>query len=266
VKFVVLTAVPVGVTTVIGPLEAPSGTVVEIWVPCWFTVNGVADVPPNVTWVAPVRPVPTIVTAVPSVPLVGEKEVITGPPVTVKLVALVAVPLGFVTVIGPVVADVGTVVVICVELFTVNVADVPLNATAVEPVKFVPVMTTLVPTEPLVGVKEVIVGEPAAVTVKLLALEAVPPGVVTMIFPVMAPVGTTAVIWVAELTVKFVAEVFLNVTSVAPVRFVPVMTTDVPTGPLIGTNEVIVGAPEVAVVTSKLAELVAVPPGVVTRT
>ena len=71
-------------------------------------------------------------------------------------------------------------------------ALVPLKATAVAPVRLVPVITTLVPTGPLVGLKLVIVGEP--MTVKLLALEAVPPGVVTEIVPVVAPAGTVAVI------------------------------------------------------------------------
>ena len=180
-----------------------------------------------------------------------------------KSVALVPVPFGFVAVIGPVVASGGTVAVIWVELFTVNEADVPLNATDVVPVRFVPVMVTPVPTDPLVGLNETIVGDPAAVTVKFVALDAVPPGVVTLILPVIAPLGTTAVICVAELTAKLVAEVFLNFTSVAPERFVPVMTTEVPTGPLIGTNDVIVGAGGVPV-TSKLATLVAVPAEVVT--
>ena len=66
------------------------------------------------------------------------------------------------------------------------------NLTEVVPVKFVPVITTLVPTGPLVGEKPAIVG--AAITVKLLAVLAVPPGVVTAIGPVVAPEGTGAVI------------------------------------------------------------------------
>ncbi len=56
--------------------------------------------------------------------------------------------------------------------------------------------------------------------------------------------------------------VFLNFTSVAPVKLVPVMITEVPTGPLIGTKDVIVGAG--TVVTVKFPALVAVPSGVVT--
>ena len=66
-----------------------------------------------------------------------------------------------------------------------------MNLTAVAPVKFVPVIVTLVPAGPLVGVKLVIVGG-LAVTVKLLALVAVPPGVVTLSGPVVAPAGTVA--------------------------------------------------------------------------
>ena len=59
--------------------------------------------------------VPVIVTAVPAAPLVGLKPVIVGVgPETVKLLVLVAVPLGVVTVIAPVLALAGTVVLIWV--------------------------------------------------------------------------------------------------------------------------------------------------------
>ena len=70
-------------------------------------------------------------------------------------------------------------------------AAVPLNLTADAPVKFVPLIVTLVPTGPLVGVKLVIVGA-LALTVKLVALVAVPAGVVTLTGPVVAPAGTVA--------------------------------------------------------------------------
>ena len=43
-----------------------------------------------------------------------------------------------------------------------NVAVTPLNLTEVTPVRFVPVIVTLVPTWPLVGVNDVIVGAGAA--------------------------------------------------------------------------------------------------------
>jgi hypothetical protein len=112
--------------------------------------------------------------------------------VTVKLVALVAVPPAVVTLMVPVVAPLGTVAVICVDEFTVKVALVPLNFVAVAPERFAPVITTLWPTAPLVGEKLVIDG--AGTTVKLLALVALPPAVVTLIVPVVAPLGTVAVI------------------------------------------------------------------------
>ena len=66
----------------------------------------------------------------------------------------------------------------------------PLNRTAVAPLKFVPLIVTLVPTSPLVGVKLVIVGGDS--TVNALELVAVPPGVVTLIDPVVAFAGTVA--------------------------------------------------------------------------
>jgi hypothetical protein len=73
---------------------------------------------------------------------------------------------------------------------TVKFALVPLNVTAVAPVNLVPLIVTLVPTGPLVGVKLVIAG--GLTTVKLLALVAVSPDVVTLIGPVVAPAGTVA--------------------------------------------------------------------------
>jgi hypothetical protein len=57
-------------------------------------------------------------------------------------------------------------------------------------VKLAPLIVTLVPTGPLVGVKPVIAG--GLTTVKLLALVAVPPDVVTLIGPLVAPAGTVA--------------------------------------------------------------------------
>jgi hypothetical protein len=81
------------------------------------------------------------------------------------------------------------------------------------------------------------------VTVKLVELEAVPPGVVTWISPVVALLGTVAVISVEEFTVKVVAETPLNLTDVAPVKLLPVIDTIVPTGPEVGVKLVIVGTP-----------------------
>ena len=106
------------------------------------------------TAVAPVKLVPVIVTAVPRIPLVGEKEVIAGS--SVKAATLVTLPVELLTEIGPTVAPLGTAAVIWVSETAVNAADVPLKAIPVAVVKSLPVMVTVVPTGPLVGVKDVI--------------------------------------------------------------------------------------------------------------
>src|SRR5439155_23354990 len=118
-------------------------------------------------------------------PLFGVKLVLVGGLMTVKLLPLLAVPPSFPTRRSSDLAPDGTVAVIAVAEFTVKLALVPLNRTAVAPVKLVPLIVTLVPTGPLVGVKLVMVG--GVITVKLLALLAVPPAVVTLIGPVVAP-------------------------------------------------------------------------------
>src|SRR2546422_8391148 len=83
-------------------------------------------------------------------------------------------------------------------------------------------------------------------TVKLLALVAVPPEVVTLMGPLVAPLGTVAEIEVAEFTVKL-ALAPLNVTAVAPVKAVPLIVTVFPTCPLVGEKLVNVGALAVTV-------------------
>ncbi len=115
--------------------------------------------PANESAVAPVRFVPVTTTVVPTAPLVGRKLAMAGIEVLmVKSLAERPVPLAVVTEILPVVAALGTVSVICVALFTVNVAGVPFTAAAVAPVKLVPVTVTLLPIAPLAGEKLVIVG------------------------------------------------------------------------------------------------------------
>ena len=77
------------------------------------------------------------------------------------------------------------------------------------PVKFVPVMVTVVPTTPLGGERELSVGAAVAFTVKLAELAEVPAGAAILILPLVAPAGTLVEIWVLETTVK-VAGVPLN--------------------------------------------------------
>jgi hypothetical protein len=73
---------------------------------------------------------------------------------------------------------------------TVKLALTALKVTEVAPVKFVPLMVTLVPTGPLAGAKLVIVG--GSTTVNALELGAVPPSVATLSGPDLAPAGTVA--------------------------------------------------------------------------
>jgi hypothetical protein len=73
----------------------------------------------------------------------------------------------------------------------------------------------------------------------------VPAGVLTATGPSVAPLGTVAVIVVSETTVNWVVIVPLNCvkrTAVAPVKPVPVMVTEAPTGPDEGEIVEIVGA------------------------
>jgi hypothetical protein len=64
--------------------------------------------------------------------------------------------------------------------------------------------------------------------------------VVTASGPVVAPLGTLAMMLVADWTVK-PAGVPSKATLVAPVKSVPMIVTLVPTGPLVGSNDLIVG-------------------------
>jgi hypothetical protein len=196
------------------------------------------------TWVVPDKPMPLIVIVVPAVPLVGEKELIAGVAVTVKLVELVPVPCEVVTLIGPVLVPVGTLAVICVSESTVKLALNPLNATLQAPVKRLPVIVTVARCGPLVGLKELMVGAPVVTTEKELPpLQPTPKAVVAQMTPVVAPWGTLVVICVSETTVKF-AGTSLNAvpwkaTRVVPVKPSPVRVTEVPTGPLVGEMEAI---------------------------
>ena len=192
-----LVATPPGATTLIGPLMAASGTVADSRVA--DTTENVAGMPPNVTVVAADRLAPLMVTIAPATPALGVKPEMLGG--TVNGVELVAVPTGVVTVMGPVVALVGTVTEMEVPEVTTNVAAVPLNLTALAPVKLTPEIVTVVPGSPRTGVKPVIAG--AWVTVNALPLADVPAAVVTAIGPLVAPAGTVATTWLGEFSAKF---------------------------------------------------------------
>src|SRR5580765_906009 len=225
-----LLASPPTVTTTL-PVVAPAGTGATMLVADQLV--GVAVVPLKRTVLVPcVAPkfVPVIVTDVPTGPVVGDKLVMLGATVTVKLTPLLADPT--VTTTLPVVAPVGTGATMLVADQLVGVAVVPLNFTVLVPgvaPKFVPVIVTDVPTAPVVGERLVMLG---TVTVKLTPLLADPPTVTTTL-PVVAPAGTGTMMLVADQLVG-VAAVPLNFTVLVPFvapKFVPVIVTDVPTGP-----------------------------------
>ena len=158
----------------------------------------------------------------------------------------VVMPVGRVPVVARMADGDGAVAVILVSLPTTRLVTAsPPNVTAVAPVRFVPVMVTLVPAAggPLSGLRLVTVGTPAYLYSVFAAV--VPPGVVTRTLAVPAlPAGVVAVIVVALVTVKLVAAVPPIVTPVAVVRLTPVMVTLVPPaiGPLLGLRLVTVGA------------------------
>ena len=194
-------------------------------------------------------------------------------PVTKNIPVLTPVPPGVVTAITPEVPPAGTAnerELPAAFGTGVGVIGISPSVTPVAPVKLVPEIVTFVPTAPLPGENDVIVGGGpiGGMTVKLLVLVAIPAGFATAIGPVSAPPGTVALICVAE-SIIYVDGTPLNLTETVPIKFDPVIVTDVPTGPLVGVNDEIDGAKPAAVVTVKFgvesAAVVAVPIGAVTE-
>ncbi len=103
-----LVAEPPAVVTVIFPVLAPVGTV-AVTLLSEMMGKVVAFTPPKVTIVVCVRPVPLMVTMVPTLPLDGEKLLIVG--VTLNFWRLFRLPLGRTTVTVPVLAPLGTLAV-----------------------------------------------------------------------------------------------------------------------------------------------------------
>lgn len=150
----------------------------------------------------------------------------------------VAVPPGPVTDTLPEDPLATNAVIVILETTVNEAAAVVPKLTAVVPVKFVPVIVIVCPVTALVGVKEEILL--SGIKVKP-PREAVPIGVVTVTIP-EDPLDTTAVIVVADITVNEVAAVPPKVTEVAPVKFVPVIVTDVPLNEVVGEKDKMVGA------------------------
>lgn len=142
-------AVPPDVVTLTEPV-APVPTTAVICVAV-TTLKLAAAVPPKLTAVAPVRPVPVIVTVAPAAAVVGVKELIVVAVVEYVNPVSVAVPPGVVTLTEPV-APLPTIAVICVaELTRKLCAAVPPKLTAVAPDRLLPVIIIVSPDFPVVG-------------------------------------------------------------------------------------------------------------------
>jgi hypothetical protein len=256
-----LLGAPLTVTTTF-PVVAPAGTRTMMLVALQL-LAAAACVPLNVTVLVPcVAPkfVPVMVIEAPTGPEVGLREVVLGPGfVTVNKTPLLAsVPV--VTTTFPVVAPFGTGTAMLVALQLVGVPVIPLKVTVLKfctAPKFVPVMVTEVPTGPDVGFRLVMLG----VTVKFTALLEKPPTVTTApAAPAMAALGTGTIMLV-PLQLVGVAAAPPNMTVPVPCVVpnpLPVMVTDVPTGPDVGFRLEMLG------MTDKSAPLLATPPTVTT--
>lgn len=250
-----LLARPPTLTTTL-PVVAPLGTGTTILVA--LQLVGVAAVPLNVTVLLPcveAKLDPVIVTEVPTGPEVGFKLVMVG--VTVNNTRLLPIPLT-ITMTLPVVAPAGTGATIVVSLQLVGAAVFGPKVTVLVPCvapKLVPVIVTEAPMGPDVGEMLLILGATPKAT-PLLAK----PLTVTMTLPVVAPLGTGAVMLVV-LQLVGVAAAPLKVTMLVPCeapKFAPLMVTEAPKGAKVGLRLVILGG----TITVKRAPLLAKPPTV----
>jgi hypothetical protein len=155
--------VPPGVVTVTSTVPVPAGAVAVIEL-SELNTNDVAAVDPNLTDVAPVKPLPRMLTTVPPVlgPEVGEIPETVVAYVKLSAAVVAEVPARVVTVMSTLPAEAaGDTAVIDDALTTVyEVAAVIPNFTPLAPVNPVPVIVTVVPPAgpPLVGAIPVTVG------------------------------------------------------------------------------------------------------------
>jgi hypothetical protein len=225
-------------TIVTGPVVAPPGTGTTM--PESLQLVGVATVPLNFTTLVPCgmpNPEPAIVTAVLTVPEVGESEEMFGGGITEKLREFEAPPC--VTITDPVVAVAGTGTTICVLLQLVGLPATPLKVTvpATDP-KFVPLIVTEAPARAAFGEMLLILGAGIVNDVLLLAI---PVLVVTTRLPLVASVGTFALMLVL-LHERTDAEVPLNVTvPVVVPKLLPLIAIAVPAVPERGATELTTG-------------------------
>ena len=160
VKGAPLLGMPATVTTTF-PVVAPLGTGTTILVA--LQLVGTAAVPLNVTLLVPCdapKLAPLMVTEAPTGAEVGFRLAMLGAGTTVKRTPLLAKP-ATVTTTFPVVAPPGTMTVMPVVDQFVGDAAVPLKVTVLAPCdkpKFAPVIETVVPAGPDVGLRELMFG------------------------------------------------------------------------------------------------------------
>lgn len=206
-----------------------------------------ASVPLNFTGLFPMtelKLLPSIVTIVPATPCSGEKWLMTGELGTTKLVSEATVTSFTVAYIFPVATPCGTVTTNWVTEADATVATTFPNFTILSNgvgTKFEPVIVTLVPATPEIGVKEVITVEGS--TTKSEFDRAVAPFTVTEIFPVTAPVGTVVTNWVV--VAEVMADVILLNLTMLPAALLsklePVIVIVLPAGPVAGAKAAIAG-------------------------
>jgi hypothetical protein len=201
-----------------------------------ITLKDAAAVPPKLTDVAPVKLVPVMVTTVSFPPEVGVKEVMVGGRINVNP-DREPVPYWVATLMLPDVPFATVAIILVADTTLKDVASVPPNLTPVVPVKLFPVMDTVVPSPPDFGVKDVIAGGGRKVNP---ASDAVPPGVVTLMFPDF-PEPTTAVMIVGETIEYDAAAIPPKLTEETSVKFVPVMVMVESIAPVDGVKELMVG-------------------------
>jgi hypothetical protein len=136
-----------------------------------------------------------------------------------------------------------------VSVYGANRTSAPMGAVVVVPElfrRFVPMIATTVPqlADPPHGVTNVMVGEqpPGFALVKSVGLLAVALALVTWIVPLASP-ATVAQISVPETTLNSDTGVppISTLVTIGSLKFVPVITTTHPAGPLVGENDEMVG-------------------------
>jgi hypothetical protein len=219
---------------------APFGTVTTTLLSDQLVVVAACPLKVTVPAVDP-KLLPAMVTETPGPPLFGLRLLIVGAN-TVNAEPLLAPP-DVVTMTFPLVAPLGTLAVILVFVQTEVVAACPLNVTVpVVVVKLFPAMVTELPGSALEGVKPLMVG--AGGTVKATPGLATPPDATATTFPVVAPIGTVAVMLLV-VQVVMGAVTPLNVTMLPAdwvLKFAPEIVIEEPIAPVLGVRLVMLGA------------------------